>query len=168
MGNKTSEEKKKIISDALIKKIEEHGLTSTIKMMGGYENFDKVLPDYFYHRDKSGVLKMNRDRVIEFLNECVEINERLEGESIIYLYDYGSDILFQEWDGEGDKDSEFYDYESRITSIGTDIAYIEVWQYDDEGNMYDDAYDYQEMRLNILDNRFLNKIFEKLWGEFKL
>jgi len=162
------EEKKKIVSDTLIKKIEEHGLTSTIKMMGGYENFDKILPDYFYPRDKKGVLKMDRDRVIEFLNECVEINQRREGESTIYLYDYHSDILFQEWDSEGDDESEYYQYESRITSIGTDIAYTETWQYDDEGNMFDDAYDYQEIRLNRLETRFLNKIFEQLWGDFKL
>ena len=153
------EEKKKIISDALIKKIEEHGLTNTIKMMGGYENFDKVLPNYFYPRDESGVLKMDRDRVIEFLNECVEINEKREGETSIYLYDYDSDILYQEWDYEGDDNSEYYQYESRITSISTDIAFIEVWQYDDEGNMFDDAYDYTKIPLNRLENRFLNIVY---------
>lgn len=145
--------------------IQSLGILGTIKMVGGYDNFNKAMPDYFYHRDESGTLRMDRNRIIEFLNECVEDNERIEGESYIYFSDYDGDILYQEWDGEGDDDTEYFTYESRIMSIGTDVAHLEVWQYDDEGNMFDDAHDYYDMPLNRLENKFLNKIFEQvLWG----
>ena len=142
--------------------IQSLGILGTIKMVGGYDNFNKAMPDYFYPRDESGTLRMDRNHIIEFLNECVEANQRIEDESYIYL---DGDILYREWDGEGDDDSEYYTYESRIMSIGTDVANIEIWQYDDEGNMFDDAYDYSERPLNRLGDKFLNKIFEQvLWG----
>ena len=146
--------------DALIEK---YGIVKTIRNIGGYKNFDKIYPDYFY-TDGS----MNRERVINFLNECVEVNYKRENETYIYLYDYWDSILYQEWDGEGDDENEYFSYESRIMSISTDFANIEVWQYDEEGTMFDDAYDYGDIPLNRLDNRFLNKIFEQLWGTFKL
>lgn len=151
------------MKEKLLKYIEDNGLMITLANMGGYKMFDKIFPNYFFPEGR-----INRDRIIEFLNECVEINEKREGESIIYLYDYNSDILYQEWDDEGDDESEYYQYESRIISFGTDIAYVEVWQYDDEGNMFDDAYDYVDIPLNRLDSKFLIKIFEQLWGNFKL
>lgn len=146
--------------DALIEK---YGIVKTIRNIGGYKNFDKIYPDYFYP-DGS----MNRERVINFLNECVEVNYKRENETNIYLYDYWDSILYQEWDGEGDDENEYFSYESRIMSISTDVANIEIWQYDDEGTMFDDAYDYNDIPLNRLETRFLSKIFGQLWGTFKL
>ena len=151
--------------DALIEK---YGIVKTIRNIGGYKNFDKIYPDYFYSRDDNSQMQMNRERVINFLNECVEVNYKRENETNIYLHDYWEDILYQEWDGEGDDENEYFSYESRIMSISTDVANIEIWQYDEEGTMFDDAYDYNEIPLNRLETRFLSKIFEQLWGTFKL
>lgn len=151
--------------DALIEK---YGIVKTIRNIGGYKNFDKIYPDYFYSRDDNSQMQMNRERVINFLNECVEVNYKRENETNIYLHDYWEDILYQEWDGEGDDENEYFSYESRIMSISTDVANIEIWQYDDEGTMFDDAYDYNDIPLNRLETRFLSKIFGQLWGTFKL
>ena len=154
--------------EKLLKYIQDKGLLTTLANMGGYETFDKIFPDYFYSRDDNSQMQMNRERVIDFLNECVEVNYRRENETSIYLYDYWDSIIYDEWTGEGDDDNEYFSYESRIMSISTDVANIEVWQYDEEGEMFDDAYEYNQIPLNRLDTRFLNKIFEQLWGTFEL
>jgi len=87
---------------------------------------------------------------------------------IIYFYDYDSDsdILYQEWDGEGDDDNEFYAYESRIDSVSTDIAYGSIWQFDDKGHMFDDAYDNFEIPLNRLPEKILRDVFHMLYESF--
>lgn len=143
--------------------IEKNGIIRTIKVLGGYKNFDKIYPDYFYSEGS-----LNRERVIDFLNECVEVNEKIENETNIYLYDYWDSILFQTWsDYNEDADREFQ-YESRISSFTTDLAHYEVWEYDEEGEMFDEAYDYGNIPLNRLENKFLSNIFNQLWGHFKL
>lgn len=148
--------------------IETNGILKTIKFLGGYKNFDKIYPDYFYSRDDNSQMQMNRERVINFLNECVEVNDERENESSIYLHDYWDDILYREWTDEGDEDNRYFSYESRIMSISTDFANLEVWQYDEGGDMFDEAYDYNKIPLNKLETKFLNSIFRQLWGHFKL
>ncbi len=113
-------------------------------------------------------MKFNKERAIDFINECVEVNDKREDESSIYLYDYDSDILYQEWRGEGDDDSDYYEYESRIESVSTDIAYGSIWQYDDEGQMFDDAYDNFSIPLNRLPEKILRDVFHMLYESFKL
>lgn len=156
------------MKEKLLKYIKDNGIVTTLTYMGGYETFDKIFPDYFYSRDDSNTLQLNRERVINFLNECVEANQRIEDESSIYLHDYWADILYQQWDGEGDDENEYFSYESSIISISTDVANIEIWQFDEEGTMFDDAYDYKQIPLNSLDSKFLSQIFKQLWGNFKL
>ena len=154
-----------LTENKLDKIIEKYGIVKTIRNIGGYKNFDKIYPDYFYSGDTS---QWDRERVINFLNECVEVNNRIENESSIYLHDYWDDILYQQWDGEGDDENEYFSYESSIISISTDVANIEIWQFDEEGTMFDDAYDYKQIPLNSLDSKFLSQIFKQLWGNFKL
>ena len=156
------------MKEKLLKYIKEKGLLITLANTGGYETFDKLFPEYFYSRDDNNTLQINRERIINFLNECVEVNNKREDESNIYLHDYWSDIIYQSWDGEGDDENEYFSYESYIVSISTDVANIEIWKYDAEGIMFDDAYDYTQTPLNRLDNKFLIQIFEQLWGNFKL
>ena len=138
-------------------------ILKTIKVLGGYKNFDKIYPDYF-----SSEGSMNRERVINFLNECVEVNNRIENESSIYLHDYWEDILYQTWSDYNEDAGREFQYESRIMSISTDFAHTEVWEYDEEGEMFDEAYDYNDIPLNRLETRFLSKIFGQLWGNFKI
>jgi len=157
-----------ITENNIDKLIEKYGIVKTIKNIGGYDNFDKLVPDYFYSRDENNVMKFNKERAIDFINECVEVNNRRQDESSIYLYDYNSDILYQEWDGEGDDDNEFYAYESRIESVSTDIAYGSIWQFDDEGHMFDDAYDNFQVPLNRLPEKILRDVFHMLYESFKL
>jgi len=145
--------------------IDRLGILKTIKTVGGYKNFDKISPDYFYDSDTS---QLNRERVIDFLNECVEVNYRKENETSIYLHDYWEDILYQTWNDYNEEYGRDFQYESRIMSISTDVAHIEVWEYDKEGEMFDEAYDYDDIPLNRLESRFLSKIFGQLWGTFKL
>ena len=148
--------------------IEKYGIVKTIRNLGGYKNFDKIYPDYFYSRDDSNTLQLNRERVINFLNECVEVNNRIENESSIYLHDYWEDILYQSWSDYNEDAGREFQYESRIMSISTDFAHTEVWEYDEEGEMFDEAYDYNDIPLNRLETRFLSKIFGQLWGNFKI
>jgi hypothetical protein len=157
-----------ITENKLDKLIEKYGIVKTIKNIGGYDNFDKLAPDYFYSRDENNVMKFNKERAIDFINECVEVNNRRQDESSIYLYDYNSDIFYQEWDGEGDDDNEFYAYESRIESVSTDIAYGSIWQFDDEGHMFDDAYDNFQVPLNRLPEKILRDVFHMLYESFKV
>ena len=157
-----------ITENNIDKLIEKYGIVKTIKTIGGYDNFDKLVPDYFYSRDENNVLKFNKERAIDFINECAEVNNRREDESSIYLYDYYSDIFYQEWDGEGDDDNEFYAYESRIESVSTDIAYGSIWQFDDKGHMFDDAYDNFQVPLNRLPEKILRDVFHMLYESFKV
>ena len=64
--------------DALIEK---YGIVKTIRNIGGYKNFDKMYPDYFYSEGS-----INRERVINFLNECVEVNYKRERETNITIF----------------------------------------------------------------------------------
>ena len=146
--------------DALIEK---YGIVKTIRNIGGYKNFDKMYPDYFYSEGS-----INRERVINFLNECVEVNYKRERETNIYLHDYWEDILYQTWSDYNEDADRDFQYESRIMSISTDVANFEVWEYDEHGEMFDESYDYGEIPFNRLDSRFLSKIFGQLWGAFKL
>jgi len=143
--------------------IEKSGIVQTIKLLGGYKNFDKIYPDYFYSEGS-----LNRERVINFLNECVEVNVKIENETNIYLYDYWDSILFQTWSDYNEEAGRDFQYESRISSFTTDLAHYEVWEYDEEGEMFDEAYDYGDIALNRLENKFLFNIFNQLWGHFKL
>lgn len=145
--------------------IEKYGVFKTIRNIGGYKNFDKIYPDYFYSSDTS---QWNSERVINFLNECVEVNNKREDETNIYLHDYWEDILYQSWSNYNEEAEREYQYESRIMSISTDVANFEVWEFDEEGEMFDESYDYGEIPLNRLETRFLSKIFGQLWGAFKL
>jgi hypothetical protein len=144
------------------------GILKTIIAVGGHEIFDKLAPDYFYSRNESNIMKFNTDHAIEFINECVEVNEVRENEGQIYLYEYAGDIAYEEWDGEGDDDNEYFSYESRIESVGRDMVFGSIWQIDDEGEMFDDSYDTFRVPLNELPENILKTIFHMLYGDFKL
>jgi|688.fasta_scaffold1055256_1 hypothetical protein len=125
--------------------IEKNGIFTTIKMFGGYERFQKLLPDYF----------SNRDHKVDLINGIVD-NDKDEG--YIYMYEInGADIKIWEEEIEDGHTQEDY-----ITFVGDETVGVSVYEYDEEGEMYDEEVDGYHIKLTQLKEVWLNKIFEIL------
>jgi hypothetical protein len=139
------------IQTKLLNAIEKLGIQQTIKMVGGYEMFVKLLPDYFDKNNK-----------IELINELVEKNQQVE-EGPIYLYE----LIGQDYTLDSSVDDEGNDVVTYISSIDTDSAGYYVYMYDGEdGTMYDDPIDSGYLQLSYLENSALNDIFEIIVDEY--
>jgi len=129
--------------------IEKNGIFTTIKMFGGYERFQKLLPNYF----------SNRDHKVELINEIVDNNG--DG-GYVYLYEInGMDIKI--WEEEIEDGHTHEDY---ITRVGDGSVGVSVWEYDEDGEMYDEEVDGYHIKLTQLKEEWLNKIFEILVGYY--
>ena len=125
--------------------IEKNGIYQAIKMFGGYEKFQKLLPDYF----------SNRDHKVDLINAIVENNEP---DGYIYMYEItGMDIKIWEEEIEDGHTQEDY-----ITNVGDEAVGVSVWEYDENGEMYDEEVDGYNIKLTQLKEVWLNKIFEIL------
>jgi hypothetical protein len=114
-------------------------------MFGGYERFQKLLPDYF----------SNRDHKVDLINGIVD-NDKDEG--YIYMYEInGADIKIWEEEIEDGHTQEDY-----ITFVGDETVGVSVYEYDEEGEMYDEEVDGYHIKLTQLKEVWLNKIFEIL------
>ena len=139
------------IQTKLLNAIEKLGISQTIKIVGGYEMFVKLLPDYFDKNNK-----------IELINELVEKNQQVE-EGPIYLYE----LIGQDYTLDSSVDDEGNDVVTYISSIDTDSAGYYVFMYDGEdGSMYDDPIDSGHLQLSYLENSVLNEIFEILVNHY--
>lgn len=126
--------------------IKAKGLLHTIKDIGGYENFDTILPDFF----------TNRENKIQLINEIVSEEE---GDGYIDLYDIH---IYTEAVDNG------HTHEDFITMVGDGSVGVSVYEFDDEGHLYDDQVDSYTIRLGKLQDKFLNKIFELLVDKYLL
>lgn len=139
------------IQTKLLNAIEKLGIQQTIKMVGGYEMFVKLLPDYFDKNNK-----------IELINELVEKNQQVE-EGPIYLYE----LIGQDYTLDSSVDDEGNDVVTYISSIDTDSAGYYAFMYDGEdGSMYDDPIDSGYLLLSYLEDSVLNDIFEIIVDEY--
>lgn len=149
-----TEEQKKGISHKLMGMIDNNGLLNTIKFMGGYDNFITLLPDYFDSRQSK----------IELIIEIIGLDEEhpvYGGGGRIYLSELDSDILYDQLDGE-----DGHTFESYIDFVeyfnGNLFAHVTVWEFDENGTMYDEYYDDYDVSIGKLETKYLNKLFEML------
>jgi len=46
------------------------------------------------------------------------------------------------------------------------IKFITVWEFDEDGQMYDEYFDDYDVRVNKLETKYLNKLFEMLVNNY--
>lgn len=153
-----TEEQKKGISHKLMGMIDNNGLLNTIKFMGGYDNFITLLPDYFDSRESK----------IDLIKEIIGLDEQhpvYGGGGRIYLSEVDSDILYDEFDG--DDGHTFESYIDFIENYNDNLfAHVTVWEFDEDGQMYDEYFDDYDVRVNKLETEYLNKLFEMLVNNY--
>ena len=132
------------ILNMILTMIDESGLVNTIKSMGGYDTFVKIMPDYFNSKSKK----------IDLINDIIVYDEEAGGR--IYLHELGNPIVIREEIENGNTLKHEFDF------IEKDIVAVSVWEYDEDGNMLDDMYDTYDMYLEEIQTRHLNQIFELL------
>ena len=150
-----TEEQKKGISHKMMGMIDNNGLLNTIKFMGGYDNFITLLPDYFDSRQSK----------IELIIEIIGLDEEhpvYGGGGRIYLSELdGGEILYDQLDGEDGHT--FESYIDFIENYNDNLfAHVTVWEFDENGTMYDEYYDDYDVRVNKLETKYLNKLFDIL------
>lgn len=150
-----TEEQKKGISHKLMGMIDNNGLLNTIKFMGGYDNFITLLPDYFDSRQSK----------IELIIEIIGLDEEhpvYGGGGRIYLSELdGGEILYDQLDGEDGHT--FESYIDFIENYNNNLfAHVTVWEFDENGTMYDEYYDDYDVSIGKLETKYLNKLFEML------
>ena len=144
-----TEEQNDKLKEKLLKLIEKFGVYTAIKMVG-YEKFNSIYPDYFKNKwDK-----------IELLNEIISNGEE-EDYGTIRLDEIGEDILIRT-----ENLDEGHTLEHHIDYIQKDKCGVTVWEYDEEGLMFDEYYDTYEIWLEDLKTPILNQIFDMVLKTF--
>ena len=141
-----------IISENKLEKLNEflnsRGPLFVIRMIGGYNNFIKLFPDYFDSKENK----------IKLLNELIENDDELEVNGRIYMSDITEKLILVGTDKtEYGTDLKFY-----IDYIKEDWATIQVWEFDknDIGDV--DGFDAYDIKFDELDRRVFNQIFESM------
>jgi hypothetical protein len=131
----------------LLKVIEKLGILQTIKMVGGYEMFDKIYHEYF--NDKS--------HKIDLINDICESDEDDSG-GYIYFYELnGDDIEYANWEEDNTE------YHSVLTYVQPNQVVGQIFMRDlDEEDFNDESIDNFIVPLKQLEGPTLNKIFELL------
>jgi len=134
--------------------ISENGILETIKMIGDFESFNEIFPDYFSKSSNK----------VELINEIVNTNDP---DGYIYFYDIlGRDIyLGSSGSYISDDGHTFEDY---IILVGDGSVRVNVYEFDEDGDMFDDAADDYYIPLKKLSDDLLNLIFESLVSYYLL
>lgn len=147
---KEVEEEKKLtnLKETLMGYISTVGVLETIKMVGDIDIFNEIIPDYF----------SKKSHKIDLINELVNANDP---DGYIYFYELiNSDISLGQVDSYENGDG--HTFEQYILSVGDGSVLISVYEYDEEGDMYDESVDSYRVSLGKLPNNELNKVFEVL------
>jgi hypothetical protein len=142
-----------IISENKLEKLNEflnsRGPLFVIRMIGGYNNFIKLFPDYFDSKENK----------IKLLNELIENDDELEVNGRIYMSDITEKLILVGTDKtEYGTDLKFY-----IDYIKEDWATIQVWEFDKNDELVDeDGFDAYDIKFDELDRRVFNQIFESM------
>ena len=151
-------EKKEIILKKVNLLIDENGLYETIKMLGGYESFNELLPEYFSFKEKV--------RLINELTEKMGEENSNNGGSYIYFYEIPPyfDINFLSEKSEDGKTT----YESYFTYVGEGEVRVNIYDFDTETGdiISDDPYDTYSIDLYDLNESSLDLIFDFLVHSF--
>jgi hypothetical protein len=147
---KEVEEEKELtnLKETLMGYISTVGVLETIKMVGDIDIFNEIVPDYF----------SKKSHKIDLINELVNANDP---DGYIYFYELiNSDISLGQVDSYENGDG--HTFEQYILSVGDGSVLISVYEYDEDGIMYDDSVDNYRVSLKKLPNNELNKVFEVL------
>ena len=147
---KEVEEEKKLtnLKDTLMSYISTVGVLETIKMVGDIDIFNEIVPDYF----------SKKSHKIDLINELVNTNDP---DGYIYFYELiNTDISLGQVDSYENGDG--HTFEQYILSVGDGSVLISVYEYDEDGIMYDDSVDNYRVSLKKLPNNELNKVFKVL------
>ena len=142
-----------IISENKLEKLNEflnsRGPLFVIRMIGGYNNFIKLFPDYFESKENK----------IKLLNELIENDDELEVNGRIYMSDITEKLILVGTDKtEYGTDLKFY-----IDYIKEDWATIQVWEFDKNDELVDeDGFDAYDIKFDELDRRVFNQIFDSM------
>lgn len=142
-----------IISENKLEKLNEflnsRGPLFVIRMIGGYNNFIKLFPNYFDSKENK----------IKLLNELIENDDELEVNGRIYMSDITEKLILVGTDKtEYGTDLKFY-----IDYIKEDWATIQVWEFDKNDELVDDdGYDAYDIKFDELDRRVFNQIFDSM------
>ena len=142
-----------IISENKLEKLNEflnsRGPLFVIRMIGGYNNFIKLFPNYFESKENK----------IKLLNELIENDDELEVNGRIYMSDITEKLILVGTDKtEYGTDLKFY-----IDYIKEDWATIQVWEFDKNDELVDeDGFDAYDIKFDELDRRVFNQIFESM------
>ena len=142
-----------IISENKLEKLNEflnsRGPLFVIRMIGGYNNFIKLFPDYFESKENK----------IKLLNELIENDDELEVNGRIYMSDITEKLILVGTDKtEYGTDLKFY-----IDYIKEDWVTIQVWEFDKNDELVDeDGFDAYDIKFDELDRRVFNQIFESM------
>jgi hypothetical protein len=146
---KEVEEEKKLtnLKETLLGYVSTVGILETIKMVGDIDIFNEIIPDYF----------SKNSHKIDLINELVNDNDP---DGYIYFYDIlGRDIYLGSSDSYGSDDE--HTFEEYILSVGDGSVLISIYEYDEDGNMFDES-ENDYVSLKKLPNNELNKVFEVL------
>lgn len=144
--------KQENLKQTLKRAVKEFGILETIKMVGDFNFFNEKLPNYF----------SKNSHKIDLINQLVN---DIDPDGYIYFYELiNSDISLGQVDsydnGEG------HDFEEYMLSVGDGSVQISVYEYDEDGDMYDESVDNYRVSLGKLPDNILNKVFEVLVGYY--
>lgn len=143
------EEKLTSLQKTILDHISTFGIMDTIKMVGGFGSFDKILPDYF----------SKNSHKIDLINQIVTDNDP-NTDGNIYFYELiNTDISLGSVSYDN---SDGHTFEEYMISVGEGSVQISVYEYDEDGHMYDEYVDNYYVSLGKLPDNELNKVFEVL------
>jgi hypothetical protein len=144
--------KEESLKQTIMDYIPELGVLETIKMIGGFDIFNEILPNYFD----------SNEHKIDLINQLVNDNDP---GNYIYFYEIlGDDISLGNVDSyNSDND---HTYEEFITAVTDGSVKVMVYEFDEDGNMLDDVFDDYLVPLRRLPDHILEKVFEPLVTAF--
>jgi len=116
------------------------------------------MPDYF---------GSNRNK-IQFIEDAVR-KEEAYGSRLLHLHEFGLDILY------GEEEQNGITYKSYIEQIGLSnsgisndegYAVIVIYEYDEDGNAYDEYTDLYDVWLDRMSPMYIKKIFNTIFNYY--
>lgn len=133
------------IQEKILNSVDEFGLYDTIKMIGGYEVFDDILPDYF-------------DDINNKIKLILDITKEEGDNGMIWFYEisrYNEDISYFKEGIEDGHTLEHFIY--RVDQRG--VVGVSVYEYDENDEMRNEYYDRYVIRINKLEDEYINEMF---------
>jgi hypothetical protein len=143
-----SEDTIKGLNPVIESMIENAGLVTAIKSLGGYETFVTVVPDYFKRKQHK----------IDLINGLIE--DDVEAEGRIYLHEIthpNISLIFKKV-----KLPHGGHLEHELDFVERDVVGVGIWEFDDAGTMYDSMYDTYDLDLSELKPIDLDKIYDTM------